>query len=469
MANVIQIKRSSSTSVPSSLAVGELAYSEVSDKLFIGESGNVVTQIAGGAAMIKLAAIESGATADMTGAEIKVAYEAESNTNAFTDTLLSKLNAIEAGATADQTDAEIKTAYENNSDTNAYTDAEKGKLAAIETAADVTDAVNVASAGAVMESDTTTALMNFVIDEDSMATDSNTKVPTQQSVKAYVDNEVASAVASGVRYQGSYNASTNSPDLDSSPAGTITKGDMYTVTAAGSFFSVSVEIGDMLISNQDAPTAVGHWSIVQANLDASSIKTQYESNSNTNAYTDAEVTKLSGIEAGAEVNHTNAEVKTAYEANSNTNAFTDALQTKLTNIETAATADQTGAEIKSLYEGESNTNAYTDAEKTKLSNIATSADNYASWTITDGSNSEAVASGDSVTFAGAGSVSAAYNTTTNTVTMTGTDTVDYISGASFNSSTGVVTLTGTGNAGATVDLDGRYFIIDTTVLDGGTF
>ena len=47
----------------------------------------------------KLDGIEAGATADQTGAEIKVAYEAEANTNAFTDALLSKLNGIEAGAT----------------------------------------------------------------------------------------------------------------------------------------------------------------------------------------------------------------------------------------------------------------------------------------------------------------------------------------------------------------------------------
>lgn len=43
------------------------------------------------------------------------------------------------------------------------------------------------AAGAVMETDTSTADMDFVIDEDDMASDSATKVPTQQSVKAYVD------------------------------------------------------------------------------------------------------------------------------------------------------------------------------------------------------------------------------------------------------------------------------------------
>ena len=36
-----------------------------------------------------------------------------------------KLAGIETGATADQTNAEIKTAYEANSNTNAYTDTEK--------------------------------------------------------------------------------------------------------------------------------------------------------------------------------------------------------------------------------------------------------------------------------------------------------------------------------------------------------
>ena len=44
--------------------------------------------------------------------------------------------------------------------------------------------------GAVMNSDSSTASMSFVIDEDNMASDSATKVPTQQSVKAYVDANV---------------------------------------------------------------------------------------------------------------------------------------------------------------------------------------------------------------------------------------------------------------------------------------
>jgi hypothetical protein len=61
-----------------------------------------------------------------------------------------KLDGIEAGATADQTGAEIKALYEAEADTNAFTDAEQTKLAGIETGADVTDATNVAAAGALM-------------------------------------------------------------------------------------------------------------------------------------------------------------------------------------------------------------------------------------------------------------------------------------------------------------------------------
>lgn len=46
-------------------------------------------------------------------------------------------------------------------------------------------------AGAVMNTDSSTGAMQFVVDEDDMSSDSSTKVPTQQSVKAYVDNSTS--------------------------------------------------------------------------------------------------------------------------------------------------------------------------------------------------------------------------------------------------------------------------------------
>lgn len=119
----------------------------------------------------KLAGIETGATADQTGAEIKTAYEAEADTNAYTDAEKSKLAAIEAGATADQTGAEIKIAYEAEADTNAFTDALLSKLNGIEAGADVTDTANVTAAGALMDSE---------VDEDikTLSLPANTTIST---------------------------------------------------------------------------------------------------------------------------------------------------------------------------------------------------------------------------------------------------------------------------------------------------
>lgn len=56
----------------------------------------------------KLDGIEVGATGDMTGAEIKAAYESESDTNAFTDAEKTKLGGIAAQATKNATDAALR-------------------------------------------------------------------------------------------------------------------------------------------------------------------------------------------------------------------------------------------------------------------------------------------------------------------------------------------------------------------------
>jgi len=191
---------------------------EIKTALFAESDTNNLTDTL----LSKLNGIESGATADQTAGEIKTAYESNSNTNAFTDTLLSKLNGIEAGATADQTAEEIQdivggmvstntesgisvtyddTAGKLNfsvttqSDNN-FTSALLSKLNGIEAGANVTDAANVDAAGAVMNSDTSTSAMSFVIDEDTMTSNTATKVPTQQSVKTYVDNKVSTLIDS---------------------------------------------------------------------------------------------------------------------------------------------------------------------------------------------------------------------------------------------------------------------------------
>jgi hypothetical protein len=126
-------------------------------------------------------------------------------------------------------------------------------------------------------------------------------------------------------YRGGYDAATNTPDLDTTPSG-IKRGDSYTVTVAGNFFTIAVEIGDLLIAEIDNPTLEANWTIVNRDLDDASIKVAYENNADTNAYTDADlatVAATSGSNTGDEVTATDAlegivELSTVGEADTGT-------------------------------------------------------------------------------------------------------------------------------------------------------
>ena len=95
--------------------------------------------------------------------------------------------------------------------------------------------------------------------------DNDTTLPTSAAVKAYVD----AATVGGLVYQGGYNASTNTPDLTTSP-NSIEKGWTYTVTADGTFFGEQLRVGDVLIAEIDNPTALADWTTVQNNIDLAS-------------------------------------------------------------------------------------------------------------------------------------------------------------------------------------------------------
>lgn len=258
-----------------------------------------------GADKTKLNAIETGATADQTAGEIE-AIVTHDNLIGFVGNEHIDWT-TDQGATNIHSGNYINTTYsvgDGGLTQINFTSADNTKLDGIEALADVTDATNVNAAGAVMNSDTSTAAMSFVIDEDTFTTNSATKVPTQQSVKAYVDG----AVASNVTYEGGYNASTNTPNLDTSPSG-ITTGNMYTVTVAGTFFATDLEVGDVLIAEQDNPTLESHWTVVNKDLNAASIKTSYESNADTNAFTNTLLSKLNAIEANATADQTAGEIE----------------------------------------------------------------------------------------------------------------------------------------------------------------
>jgi len=129
--------------------------------------------------------------------------------------------------------------------------------------------VTVNAPGLIPYAETSTANIQFVSEDVALGGgfSSDTVVPSQLAVKTYVDN----AIVGGLIYQGGYDASTNTPVLDS--RGTqiaVTKGWTYTVTADGTFYGEVVKIGDVLIAETDLAAGTGaltDWTTVQSNID----------------------------------------------------------------------------------------------------------------------------------------------------------------------------------------------------------
>ena len=154
------------------------------------------------------------------------------------DTDSAKLAGIEAGATGDQTGAEIKALYEAEADTNAFDDAAVSKLAGIEAGA-----TGDQTAAEILIALKTVDGANSGLDADLLDGQSSAYYATQGEV------------------------TQNTSDI-----------------AANTSKLSGIEAG-----------ATGDQS-------AAEIKTAYESNANTNVFDDAAVSKLAGLEAGAEVN-----------------------------------------------------------------------------------------------------------------------------------------------------------------------
>lgn len=129
--------------------------------------------------------------------------------------------------------------------------------------------VTVNAPGLIPYTETSTANIQFVSEDVALGggSSSDTVVPSQLAVKTYVDN----AVVGGLIYQGGYDASTNTPVLDS--RGTqiaVTQGWTYTVTVDGTFYGETVKVGDVLIAETNLSAGTGaltDWTTVQSNID----------------------------------------------------------------------------------------------------------------------------------------------------------------------------------------------------------
>lgn len=158
-----------------------------------------------------------------------------------------KLDNIETAATSDQTGSEIKALYEAEADTNAYDDAAVTKLASIEAGADVTDLTNVTAAlnGATLSA-VTVATNDKLIIQDTSDSD-NVKTITAQSI-ADLATTIATDISVGSDVQGDilYHDGTKYTRL---PAGTSGKFLKTQGPASNPVWETIAGGGDMLSAN----------------------------------------------------------------------------------------------------------------------------------------------------------------------------------------------------------------------------
>lgn len=269
-----------------------------------------------------------------------------------------------------------------------FTALDDTKLAGIEALADVTDATNVAAAGAVMEADTSTSSMQFVIDEDDMVSDSATKVPTQQSVKAFVDAAVASGIADGDKGDITVSGSGATWNID---AGVVTETELNVSVNA------SLDLADSALQAADIGVTVQAYDAV---LDAT-----------TASFTTADETKLDGIETGATADQSAAEILTAIKTVDGTGSGLDA--DLLDGNEASAFALALGADD----------NYVTDAEKVVIGNT--------SGTNTGDQDLSALAPKASPTFTGTVTIPTPFTLGAVSVTPTGTE-LNFVDGVTAN-------------------------------------
>lgn len=186
--------------------------------------------------------------------------------------------------------------------TASFTTADETKLDGIEAGADVTDTANVTAAGALMDSEVTNLAQ----------------------VKAFNSADYATAA------QGTTADSAVQPgdDADTLGSGVATDGHVLTADGLGGAAWEAVPAGGSVevLSNVATSTIIGRTTAGSGDSEE---------------LTAAQVRTLLNVEDGATADQTGAEIKTAYEAEANTNAFTDALLSKLNGIEALADVTDT--------------------------------------------------------------------------------------------------------------------------------
>jgi len=149
----------------------------------------------------------------------------------------------------------------------------------------------------------------------------NPTADLQVATFAKVEQLVQEAILGDIKLKGTYNALNNVPDLDVAP-GAISAGSTYIVNEAGTFFTLPVLVGDTIVATKDFPTVEADWVVSVDTIGAAQTKILYESNLNTNEFTDAEKALVATVNQATELVQGTVRLATQIEAISGTDNTT---------------------------------------------------------------------------------------------------------------------------------------------------
>jgi hypothetical protein len=264
MPQTIQIKRSTTTATPPSLAAGELAWSEVSDNLFIGESGNVVTSIAGAGTFARKAdslaitgdvsgtgTVASGVAVALPSTGVTAGtYGSATQVGQFTVDAKGRLTAAAnvsiTPAWTSITGKPTTLSGYGITDALALTTAAPSALAASASVGTATTAARADHVHALPTPAGIGAIPTTAIGAANgvAGLGADGKVPTAQ---------LPDVAIGGLNYQGTWNASTNTPTIPT--ASSSNKGFYYKVATAGATSVSGItdwKVGDWIVSNGSA-------------------------------------------------------------------------------------------------------------------------------------------------------------------------------------------------------------------------
>jgi hypothetical protein len=263
-----------------------------------------------------------------------------------------------------------------------------------------------------------------ILDSDTMSGASATTLSSSESIKAYVDTQVATVpvgdVTSVVAGTGLTGGGTTGDVTVNVIGGTgITANandiaiDSSVVTLTGTQALSSKTLTSPVIN-----TGVSGTAILDEDNMSSNSATQLATQQSIKAYVDGQISSnattvetIQDVAGGMVTGNTETGITVTYQdadgtldfvvASQTDENFTTADHSKLDGIEANATADQTNAEIRAAVEAATDSNVFTDADHTKLNAIEASAD------VTDTTNVvAALTAGNGITIASDGTIAA---------------------------------------------------------------